>query len=98
MSTEPRQFNRAFKVAAVRRVTEGGQSRAHVGRDLQVGRKTVGRWVRQFKEQEEEALRRDDRPNGDDCPANRLMRENRRLREERDILKQAVAIVSERKR
>ncbi len=93
-----RNFDRAFKVEAVRLITEEKRKVAQVARELGIQANLLHRWKRQFTEDgghsfvgkghlapEQEELRR-------------LRRENDDLREERDILKKAIAVFSKRPR
>jgi len=50
-----RRFSRAFKVAAVRRVTEG-ETLAAVARDLDIGTELLCRWRKRIAERGEEHL------------------------------------------
>ncbi len=55
------------------------------------------RWKRQVEEDGEQAFPGHGRLKADDEQLRQLLRENQRLREERDILKKAVAIFSGRR-
>jgi transposase len=50
-----RRFSREFKIAAVRRVSEGEELGA-VARDLELGRELLWRWKKRVEEKGEEAL------------------------------------------
>jgi transposase len=50
-----RRFSRAFKIAAVRRVSEG-EPLAEVARDLQIGMELLWRWKKRVIEKGEEHL------------------------------------------
>jgi transposase len=93
-SRRRRQFSREFKEEAVRLVTEGGQSLAQVGRDLDLRPNLLRRWR---KELSEEALEGASAADAAD-ELRQLRKENARLRTEREILKKAVAIFSELRR
>jgi len=56
MSKKRHHFDRAFKVEAVRQVTEGGRPVAAVARDLGIGENFLHSWKKQFTEQPEEAF------------------------------------------
>lgn len=87
-----RSYTDEFKREAVRLATSGEKSTAQTARDLGISGDTLYAWVRLFgpaKEGEPEPLSPDER-----SELIRLRRENRRLQEERDILKKAVGIFS----
>jgi transposase len=87
---ERRKFTNEFKLEAVGLAERGDVAVAQVARDLDLNETTLHRWIglygkraggqRITPEEHEELIR--------------LRRENRRLTEERDILKKAVSIFS----
>jgi transposase len=95
MSRTRRTFTREFKVEAVRMVTEGGHRLAQVARDLELDAKLLRRW-REALAQEEAAKafpgKGHQKPEEEEL--RRLRRDNERLRQEREILKKALAIFS----
>ena len=87
-----KSYSDEFKRDAVRLATSGEKSIAQTARDLNMSADTLYAWVRLFgpaKEGEPEPLSPDER-----SELIRLRRENKRLQEERDILKKAVGIFS----
>jgi len=90
-----RTFTQEFKVEAVRMVTEGGHRLSQVARDLDLDPKLIRRW-REALEQEGKAAafpgKGHQKPEEEEL--RRLRRDNERLRQERDILKKALAIFS----
>ena len=98
MSSKRRRFSREYKQDVVRMVTEGGHSVVDVSADLELRPDMVRRWVRQFSEDPEQSFPGVGRQKSRDEEVSKLRRELRRVREERDILKKAVAIFSERRR
>lgn len=98
MGASRRRFSREFKLEAVRMVTEGGHSISQVARELDLRRDMLRRWKRQYERDGEQAFPGHGRLKADDEQLRQLLRENQRLREERDILKKAVAIFSDRRR
>ena len=92
-----RRFSREFKVEAVRMIAESGHSLAQVSRDLGVRPDMLRRWRRKLAKEGAGAF-----PGGGNLPpadeeVRRLRRELSEVREERDILKKAVAIFSGRR-
>jgi transposase len=98
MSKKRRQFDRAFKVEAVRLVTEEHRPLAAVARDLGIGENMLRRWKQQFTDQQESAFIGTGHQSAEQMELRRLQRENADLREERDILKKAISVFSDRKR
>jgi transposase len=85
-----RKFTNEFKMEAVKLAEEGTVSVAQVAKDLDLSESVLRRWMQRYgkrangtrltPEEHEELIR--------------LRRENRRLTQERDILKKAVSIFS----
>ena len=98
MGRKRRQFSREFKLEAVRLITEKGYSLAQVGRDLELRPDMLRRWKKQFADDPAEAFPGEGRLRARDEEVFRLRRDNDRLRDERDILKKALAIASEPRR
>ena len=97
MSKKRRQFDRAYKVEAVRLVTEECRPVAAVARDLGIGENLLHRWKQQFSNQPESAFIGTGNLSAEQAELRRLQRENADLREERDILKKAISVFSDRK-
>lgn len=93
-----RSFSREFKLEAVRMVTEGGHSMAQVARDLDIRRDMLRRWRRQFADDPEQAFPGVGQRKSRDEEVWRLRRQLERVTAERDILKKALGIVSDRRR
>src|SRR5213083_1790957 len=83
-----RSFTKAFKAEVVELVRQPGNTAASVARDLDLTETAVREWVRQVDVDEG---RRDGLTSAEQEELVRLRRENRVLREERDILKRATA-------
>lgn len=98
MGQKRRKFSREFKLEAVRLITEKGYSMAQVGRDLELRPDMLRRWKKQLADDPAEAFPGEGRLRASDEEVFRLRRECERLRDERDILKKALAIVSEPRR
>lgn len=89
-----RTFTREFKVDAVRMVTQKGHRLSQVARDLDLDPKLLRRWRDALDHEREEAFPGKGRLKPDEEELRRLHREVDRLREEREILKKALAIFS----
>jgi len=98
MSKNRRQFDRAFKVEAVRLVTEEGRPVAAVARDLGIGENLLHRWKQQFTNQQEDAFVGTGNLTPEQAELRRLRRELVDVTEERDIFKKAISVFSDRKK
>jgi len=85
------KYTREFKQDAVRLVMEQGYNQSEAARNLGIGRGMLGRWVREFQDDESEAFRGNGKLTAEGEELRRLREENRRLKMERDILKKATA-------
>jgi transposase len=85
----PRQsFSKEFKAEVVELVRQPGNTAGSVSRDLELTETTVREWVRQA---DVDSGRRDWLTTAECEELARLRKENRVLREDRDILKRATA-------
>ena len=98
MSKKRRQFDRAFKVEAVRLATQGNRPVAAVARDLGIGENLLHRWKQQFTDQQEQAFVGTGNLTPEQAELRRLRRELIDVTEERDILKKAISVFSDRKK
>jgi transposase len=83
-----RAFTAAYKAEVVEFCRKGDRSISEIARDLDLTESSVRRWVEQA---EIDAGRRPGLTSSEQEELARLRRENRVLREERDILKRATA-------
>jgi len=83
-----RQFSKQFKAETVALIQSSGKSVPQVCRDLDLAESVVRRWLAQA---DIDAGRRDGLTTAEREELTKLRRENRVLREERDILKKAAA-------
>jgi transposase len=93
-----RNHTREFKEDAVRLVTEQGLPVSQVAQDIGVHENTLYKWLRQYREDPEEAFPGKGNLKPQDAELRRLQRENEVLKEEREILKKALAIFSKRRK
>lgn len=82
-------YSNEFKLESVKLAQSGNVSIAQAARDLGVNDELLRRWIRQFgtKPDEKKTITPDEH-----SELIRLRRENRILKEERDILKKAMGI------
>ena len=84
-------YPKEFKQDAVRLVVDQRYSCPEVGRRLGVASSNVSRWVRQYR-QEQQDLNEGGAPRKElEAEIRRLKKENKRLEMEREILKKAAA-------
>jgi transposase len=94
MKKSRRTYSREFKVEAVRLLETSGKSASQVERDLGIGKGNLWRWKRELAADSENAFPGQGRLTAEQERLRQLERENEVLRQERDILKKAVAIFS----
>ncbi len=94
MAKTRKTYTNEFKVEAVRLLETSSKSAAQIERDLGIGTGCLGRWKREFEENGDQAFPGRGRLMPDRERIHQLERENKILRQERDILKKAVAIFS----
>jgi len=92
-----KQYDRQFKKETVRLLETSGKSAAQLERELGIGKGNLSRWKQQSVKEGEDAFPGHGRLTTEQERLRRLERENEILRQERDILKKAIAIFSERK-
>lgn len=90
MGTKRRRFSEEFKREAVRLAFGSGRSVSAVARELDVRVDMLRRWRRRYSEEGRA-------PSEAELEVRRLRRELGRVEEERDILKKALAIFSDRR-
>ena len=81
-----------FRAEAVRIALTSGLSRRQVAADLGIGFSTLNRWIQQDRRNPEKPATQ----SGLEREIAELRRENRLLREERDVLKKATQFFAER--
>ena len=91
-----RRFSQEFKIEAVLMVVDQGREVVDVARELGIRPDMLRKWRKKFEEDGHEAFPGSGRQKPEDEEMRRLRRENRRLQMQLEILKKAVAIVSDR--
>jgi len=92
-----RRFSQEFKFDAVSMVVNQGRDLYEVAQELEIRSDILRKWKKKFESDGRQAFPGSGRVKPDDEELRRLRRENNRLRMERDILKKAVAICSDRR-
>lgn len=96
MSTKKRKrYSREFKLEAVRLITEKGYSIAEASRNLGVEYSVLRRWKKQLADDPHNAFPGKGQLKASDQELRALQRELERVKEERDILKKALAYFAE---
>jgi transposase len=96
MSKKPRKsYSREFKMEAVRLITEKGYSIAEASRNLGIEYSVLRRWKKQLANDPENAFPGKGKQKAADEQMKQLQRELERVKEERDILKKALAYFAE---
>jgi len=90
----PNKYDDAFKREAVHLVTAAGRSASSVERDLGIGNGAISRWRKALSQDSEHPFSGKGRLKPAAEELRGLQRENDILRQERDILKKALAIFS----
>jgi transposase len=98
MAEGRRKFDREFKVETARLIVESGRKIADVARDFDIHENVLRKWKNQYIEDKEHSFPGKGKLKSDDEELRRLKRELADMREERDILKKALAIFSKHPR
>ena len=93
-----RRFSQEFKLDAVSMVVDQGRDLYEVAKELEIRPDILRKWKKKFESDGQSAFPGSGRLKPEDEELRRLRRDNVRLRMERDILKKAVAICSDRRR
>lgn len=94
MPKEQRTFTREFKLEAVQLAQKSGKSQSQIARDLGIADSTLHHWCKEFAQAGEKAFPGSGNPQASEEELRRLKRELEVTRQERDILKKALAIFS----
>ena len=94
MAKTRRSYTAEFKREAVRLLESSGKPVTEVAQRLGIGHSCLLRWRQQYREAGEEAFPGHGRMTAEQERIRDLERENRVLRQERDILKEAIRIFS----
>lgn len=95
MVQQRKQYDAEFKHQAVRLMQESGKSVNKIAADLGVTSKMLYRWRQALERDGEQAFPGNGRSKPDDEYIRRLERELEIARQERDVLKKAIAIFSQ---
>ena len=91
MTQKRRHLSKQFKVDAVKLVTEQGYKVSEAARNLGIHHSSLRRWKKQFETNGDRAFPGKGHMNPETEELNRLRKEVKQLRMEREILKKAAA-------
>jgi len=94
MTKRKRRYTREFKLEALRLLETSGKSKMQLEQDLGLGAGSLSRWEKEYATEGEQAFPGHGRRKPEQERIRQLEREVEILRQERDILKKAVAIFS----
>ena len=86
-----RKFDREFKINTVKLILSNQKRISELSRELGINENTLHLWKQKYLKEADEAFPGKGKLNPTDSELTRLKRENRVLKEERDILKKAAA-------
>ena len=98
MGEKNRHFSREFKLDAVQLVTEKGMAVRKVARELDIHPNLLHIWKREFLTQGDKAFSGKGRIKPENAEMRRLQKQLEKVKEERDILKKALAMFSKQSR
>jgi transposase len=93
---DKRYFDREFKYETIRLMDEGNRSVRDIAKDLDIHPNVFHQWRRKYRADMEQAFPGKGHMKSSDEEIRRLQREKEELREEREILRKALAIFSKR--
>ena len=92
MGDKRKRYTKEFKLEAIRLLESGTKPGHEIERDLGIGKGQIYRWRQQLSQDGARAFPGNGKSRDEELAA--LRKENKELREERDILRKATAIFS----
>ena len=92
MGDKRKRYTKEFKLEAIRLLESGTKPGHQIERDLGIGKGQIYRWRKQLSQDGDRAFPGNGRSRDEELAA--LRKENKELREEREILRKATAIFS----
>jgi transposase len=86
-----RRYDKAFKLEVLRMIQQSDRTIQSIAQELGIHPGVISRWRRQFREQENDAFPGKGHQTPEDEEIRRLKKQLADVKEERDILKKAVA-------
>lgn len=84
-------YDQAYKTEICKRVVEGGETVSSISREIGIRDTTIYGWVSRYKENSEKPFVGSGHVKPEDEVYKKLLKENKELREENEILKKAAA-------
>ena len=91
MNSRRRRYSLEFKLEAVRLANESGRSKTQIARELDISRPMLYSWCNAHANKGKAAFKANEGTSAEQQEIKRLQLENKRLREDREILKKAAA-------
>jgi len=95
MTKKRKTYTKEFKIEAVRLLERSGRTQEEIAEELGMSSSSLSRWKKKYGEEGEEAFPGRGNLTPQEERIRQLERENKILRQERDILKKAVTIFSQ---
>ena len=92
MSKKRREYDKAYKLSAVKLVVESGNSQTSVAKDLGIPEQTLGKWVKTYKSEGESGFVGSGNLKAEAELDKEMKKRIRELEEENAILKKAMRI------
>ena len=93
-----RRFDAQFKLDAVRLIREGDRATSDIAKDLEIRPELLYRWKRELENDPQDAFPGKGKLKPEQDQLRQLQQELKRVTEERDILKKALAFFSRNER
>ena len=84
-------YDAAYKMEVCKRAVDGGEAVAALARELGINENTIYAWVKRYRQNSKTPFVGSGHIKPEDAEMKRILRENRELREENEILKKAAA-------
>jgi transposase len=97
MARQKRYYTREFKLEAIRLAESKVKTIVEIEKDLGLSRGLLNRWKKEAQEEGRNAFPGSGYTSSEENELRRLQQENAILKQERDILKKAVAIFAQQK-
>lgn len=88
------RYSREFKLDAIKLAKESGRKPSEISTDLGLHAQMVGKWLKEYERDQKESFPGVGQPKSSEKELYALKRQLKKVEEERDILKKALAIFS----
>lgn len=93
-----KNYDQAYKLEICKRVVEGNESVATIARDVGLHENTIYTWVAKYRKNSVKPFVGSGHVKAEDEELKKLLKENKELREENEILKKAAAYFAKNQR